>query len=59
MSEKEKLVEEIVLALIRAGVLKLEEIDARDKSVTAIAELVARRVQCVKNLVEKVAPKIL
>ena len=59
MSDKEKLVEEIVLALIRAGVLKLDEIDARGMSVDAIACVVAKRVQFVRDLMKKVAPQIL
>lgn len=59
MSDKEKLVEEIVLALIRAGVLKLDEIDARGRSVDAIAGVVAKRVQFVRDLMKKVVPQIL
>ena len=61
MSDEKSEVREIVLALIQAGVLKLEEIDLKtvqNSPSEDLIEKVTARVQLVKNLVEHVAPRV-
>ncbi len=61
MSDEKSEVREIVLALIQAGVLKLEEIDLKtvqNSPSEDLIEKVTARVQLVKNLIARVAPRV-
>lgn len=60
MSVEKSEVREIVLALIQAGVLKLEEIDletVQNSPREELIEQVTARVRQVQNLIEAVAPR--
>jgi hypothetical protein len=60
MSDEKSEVREIVLALIQAGVLKLEEIDletVQNSPREELIEQVTARVRLVQNLIEAVAPR--
>ena len=61
MSDEKSEVREIVLALIQAGVLKLEEIDLKtvqNSPSDDLIEKITARVQLVKNLIGRVAPRV-
>ena len=60
MSDEKSEVREIVLALIQAGVLKLEEIDletVQNSPREELIEQVTERVRQIQNLIEAVAPR--
>lgn len=58
MSDKQKLVEDVVLALIRAGVLKIGEVEVANMTPTELVEVVTTRVQLVKTLIEQVSARV-
>lgn len=60
MSDEKSEVREIVLALIQAGVLKLEEIDLKTVQNSPSEELIEQvtaRVRQIQGLIEAVAPR--